>query len=317
VRRVLHSFGPVVVGRGVVQLSAYVDTAIASLLGARALSTLVYAQTIYLIPVSLFGMSVSAAALTEMSRDTAAGEAAYAKLRERITSNARRIAFLVVPSAAAFLFLGDVIGAALLQTGRFTAADTRYLWYLLMGSAVGLVASTQGRLYASAFYALKDPTTPLRYAIVRVALTTVLAWSTGMYLPGLLGIPAHLGGAFITMVTGLVAWLEAYLLHRKLVQKVGPMGLPKGFLARLWTGAVLAGLVGVGLKLAFTRFLGPMHGLDGEWAAGLLVPPRLHPVVAAGIILPVFGVLYFAVTAALGVSEATGIFRKVLRRLGR
>ena len=46
VRQVLRSFGPVVLGRGVVQISAYVDTAYASLISARALSTLTYAQTI-------------------------------------------------------------------------------------------------------------------------------------------------------------------------------------------------------------------------------------------------------------------------------
>src|SRR5690606_7661922 len=68
VRRVLSNFGPVVVGRGVVQLSAYVDVALASLLSARVIANLTYAQTLYLLPVSLFGMSVSAAELPEMSR---------------------------------------------------------------------------------------------------------------------------------------------------------------------------------------------------------------------------------------------------------
>ncbi|HYO74007.1 MAG TPA: murein biosynthesis integral membrane protein MurJ, partial [Archangium sp.] len=143
VRQVLRSFGTVVIGRGVVQVSAYVDTSYASLIADRALSTLTYAQTIYLIPVSLFGMAVSAAELPEMSRATGEGQDVATKLRERIEGGSRRIAFWVVPSAAAFLFLGDVVGAALLQSGRFNSADTRYLWYLLMGSAVGLTASTQ------------------------------------------------------------------------------------------------------------------------------------------------------------------------------
>src|SRR5690606_31130098 len=54
VRRVVTNFGPVVVGRGVVQLSAYVDVALASLLSAQVIANLTYAQTIYLLPVSLF-----------------------------------------------------------------------------------------------------------------------------------------------------------------------------------------------------------------------------------------------------------------------
>ena len=44
----------------------------------------------------------------------------------------------------------------------------------LAGSAVGLLASTLGRLYSSTYYALGDTRTPLNCAIVRVALTTVL-----------------------------------------------------------------------------------------------------------------------------------------------
>jgi putative peptidoglycan lipid II flippase len=317
VRRVLRSFVPVVFGRGVVQFSAYVDTNLASRLGERALSSLMYAQTIYLIPVSLFGMAVSAAELPEMSRESGSGEEAHAKLRERLTASARRVAFLVVPSAAAFLFIGDVVGAALLQTGRFSAADSRYLWYLLMGAAVGLLASTVGRLYASAFYALKDPGTPLRFAVIRVALGTVLAWGLGLHLPGWVGLPAYLGAVFITVASGLVAWLESQLLRRELMRRVGAVGMPGSFLARVWAGAALAGLGGLGLKVALTHVLGPMAGAASEWGGGLLAPPQLHPVLTAGAVIPVFGALYFGLTAALGIPESAAIFKKVLRRLGR
>jgi len=59
VREILRNFGPVVVGRGVVQLSAYLDSLLASLLGAAAVSGLAYAQIIYLLPISLFAMSRS------------------------------------------------------------------------------------------------------------------------------------------------------------------------------------------------------------------------------------------------------------------
>jgi putative peptidoglycan lipid II flippase len=106
VRRVVRSFGPVVVGRGVVQLSAYVDTALASLLSARALSALTYAQTLYLLPVSLFGMSVSAAELPEMARATGDLERANERVRERLKAGSLRIGFLVIPSAAALLLRG-------------------------------------------------------------------------------------------------------------------------------------------------------------------------------------------------------------------
>ena len=67
-RAVATNFAPIVTARGVVQISAYLDTVIASFLPIGALSVLGYAQTLYLLPVSLFGMSISAAELPAMSR---------------------------------------------------------------------------------------------------------------------------------------------------------------------------------------------------------------------------------------------------------
>jgi putative peptidoglycan lipid II flippase len=314
VRQVLRSFGTVVLGRGVVQVSAYVDTSYASLISARALSTMTYAQTIYLIPVSLFGMSISAAELPEMSRAAGAGEGVATKLRTRLEAGARRIAFFVVPSAAALLFIGDVVAGGLLQRGRFTAADTRYLWYLLMGSSVGLVASALGRLYASAFYALKDTRTPLRFAVVRVVLGAGAAWFLALRLPGLLGLPEHLGAIFLTLTSGLVAWFESQMLRRTLSRQLGPLGLPPGLLSKLWAAAIAAGLTGLGIKVALARVWGPMPTLAGEWGGNVLAPPALHPVLLfLAVVLP-FGGVYFGITGALGIPEAKAVFQRLLRR---
>ena len=50
-----------------------------------------------------------------------------------MNSGLRQIAFFVVPSAVAFLALGDVVAAALFQTGRFTYDDAVYVWAILGG----------------------------------------------------------------------------------------------------------------------------------------------------------------------------------------
>src|SRR5438067_11666122 len=67
VREVIRNFTPVIVGRGVVQLSGYIDNLLATLLGTAAVSALSYAQIIYFLPISLFGMSVAASELPQMS----------------------------------------------------------------------------------------------------------------------------------------------------------------------------------------------------------------------------------------------------------
>ena len=139
-RLVLGNFAPVVLGRGVVQLSAWLDQLIASFVTAGAASVLFYAQNIALLPVSVFGMAVSVSELTEMSSH--AGADREAKVRERLQAALPTIAFMVVPSAAALLILGDVLAGAVLQSGAFQRADTVWVWAVLAGSSVGLLAGT-------------------------------------------------------------------------------------------------------------------------------------------------------------------------------
>jgi putative peptidoglycan lipid II flippase len=56
VKQVMRGFFPVFMSRGVVQISAFVDAALASFLGQGAVVALGYAQSLYTLPVSLFGM---------------------------------------------------------------------------------------------------------------------------------------------------------------------------------------------------------------------------------------------------------------------
>src|ERR1051326_3661997 len=166
VKQVLRNFFPVFISRGVVQISAFVDAFLASFLGTGAVVALNYAQSLYTLPVSLFGMSVSAAELPAMSKSLGATEVVAETLRRRLDAGLQRISFFIVPSAVAFLALGDVIAAVLYQTGKFTRANSFYVWTILAGSAVGLLASTLGRLYSSTYYALQDTKTPPLYASV-------------------------------------------------------------------------------------------------------------------------------------------------------
>ena len=177
VRAVVTNFVPVFISRGVVQISAFVDSVLGSLLPIGAITGLANAQILYTLPVSLFGMSVAAAELPAMA--SVAGREADDVLRARLDAGLRRIALFVVPSAVAFLALGDVIAAAVLQTGRFEEADARFVWAILAGSAVGLLPSTLGRLYSSGYYALRDTRTPLRFALARVVLAGALELSLG------------------------------------------------------------------------------------------------------------------------------------------
>jgi len=199
VREVLKNFLPVAVSRGVVQISAYVDQSLASLVSraahVAAVAAMGNAQSIYMLPVSLFGMAISAAELPAMSGTLGTDAEVQAGLRRRLNAGLRRIAFLIVPSAMAFFALGDVITAALYEHGKFTHANSVYVWGIIAGSGIGLLASTLGRLYASTYYALRDTRTPLKYASLRVALTVSLGYVCALPLPRWLGIGPQWGAA--------------------------------------------------------------------------------------------------------------------------
>ena len=290
VREVIRNFVPVFVSRGVVQISATVDQIIASKLPDGMVSCLFYAQTISVLPVSLFGIAIAAAELPEMSSAIGSEEEKARVLRERLNGGLRRVAFLVVPSAVAFLMLGDVLTAALYQRGRFTSADVVYAWSILAGSAVGLLASTMGRLYSSAYYAMRDTRTPLRFALLRVALTTLLGLIFALWLPRAFGIDARWGAAGLTASAGIAGWLEFALLRSRLNARIGATGLPARLAMLLWGSAIVAGALSVGLQ---------------QLLAGRT------PVVTGAIVAASFGALYFAATYLLGVPESAAFIRRV------
>ena len=161
-KEAVRKAGPAILGRGVVQLSGYLDLVLASLLAIGAVARLRYAQTLYLLPISLFGMSVAAAELPELARER---DGAIGALRERTVAAVRRVAFFVVPSFVAFVALGDVLVAGLYRAGEFGAADVAVVWLILIGYSFGLLASTTTRIYQSAFFALRDTATPARVGV--------------------------------------------------------------------------------------------------------------------------------------------------------
>jgi putative peptidoglycan lipid II flippase len=255
-----------------------------------------YAQQLYLLPVSLFGMAISAAELPEMSSALGSQEEIAAALRKRLQNGFARMAFFVVPSVVAFLALGDVVVATLYQTGRFGPHDTVFVWMVLAGSTLGLLAVTQGRLCSSAFYALGDTRTPLVFAVVRVILTASLGYAAALPVRRALGWPPEYGAAALTATAGIAGWLEFALLKRSLDRRIGRVPLGGGVVARAWLSALAAAAP----AFALHRFA-----------------PIRQPVLSGLVVLGVYGGGYLAVAHLLGLGEARALARRLLRRRRR
>jgi putative peptidoglycan lipid II flippase len=166
---------------------------------------------------------------------------------------------------------------------------------VLAGSALGLAASTQGRLLASAFYALGDPTPPLRAALVRVALGGVAGFAVVLPLREALGYEARWGAFGLAAAAAGAAWIEYALLRRWLAARIGGVPVPVRFGLGALGAAALAGAAGYGAN-ALAAHLGARG-----WQAALAA-------------IPVFGAVYLGAMLAAGVPEARGLVRRVVRR---
>ena len=282
VREAIRNFIPVVSARGVVNLSALVELQLASFLTAGAVAIMGYAQALYLLPISLFGLAVAAAELPELSRQR---EQAREVLAAQVSDALERVAYFVIPSALACLLFGDVITAAIYQRGEFGRVDTMATYAVLAAYSAGMFASASSRMLSSAFFAVRDTRAPARVAGLRVAVSLLVGGALMFPLDAFEVGPLRLGAVGLGLGTSLAAWLEYGLLRRKLRRALGPHGMARGRLPRLLAAGLLAVAAGYGGELLF-----------GD----------LHPVLAAaGTLLP-FGGAYLASTHLLGLRLGGG-----------
>lgn len=299
VQIILKNFIPSIISRGVVQISSYIDNILASLLPTGAVSALAYAQTLYMLPISLFGMSISASELPEMSSIIGSPEVIHQKLRERLNNGIKKISFYIVPSLCAFLILGNVLVAALFQTGEFNERNTHVVWMVLIGSSIGLLASTIGRLYSSTFFSLKDTRTTLNFAFIRIVSTTMLGYIFAFKLAPMITTDPIYATAGLTASSGISGWIEFTLLKKKLNTIIGKTGIEWRHQSKLWGSAMIAA--------AF--------GLSMNW---YVIPGIVnHPIAKAAAVFSVYGVVYFGITYLIQIQESQNIINKIKSKIKR
>lgn len=295
-RRVFRNFFPAFFTRGVAQISGLIDLTLASYLPIGAVSAIAYAQTLYMLPGSLFGMSVSAAELPAMSSVIGEADEVAEILRDRLRDGLERIAYFVIPCAVAFIALGDVIVAALFQTGQFERDETVWVWQILAAASVGLLASTLGRLTTSTFFVLRDTRTPFKYSIVRLVIGTGLGVLLAFFAPRWMGIDPKFGAMGLTLASAIAGCIEFVLLRRALSTKIGKVEMTAGYLSRVW----ITGLVSGATAWVVYR----ITGAD-------------NPITTAVIVFATFGIVYLALTNLLAIPTALDITSKLSKLRNR
>ncbi|MEL7060521.1 MAG: murein biosynthesis integral membrane protein MurJ [Acidobacteriota bacterium] len=302
VRRALSALGPALAGRGVVQLSLYVDVFLASFLAPGAPSAIAYAATLINLPLGVFGMSVAAAELPELARRDAGS--ASGEIARRVRRGLRQSAFVVAPSVVGLLAFGFLVVGLLYRRGNFGVTDNWLVWAVLSAYALGLLASTMSRLLQNAFFALGDTKTPARVATVRLVASAGLGGFLMLPLDRLsvaatVGLPEparplFFGACGLALASSVAAWSELLLLARALRRALDDRGLGSSGEA----GPVVP-LAPIGAHLLRSLVVAAPVGL-GWWGLAGLGPPFW----AQGlVVLPAFAVVYLGWAWLRGAEE--------------
>lgn len=302
VGRAISAFGPVVAGRGVAQLGGYFDLFLAAFLVEGAIGALGFAQTLYVLPISLFAMSVSASELPELS-------SGRGPTPERIGRGLSQIAFLTVPTVVGYLIFGFLIVTAIFRSGNFGLESTWLVYGILVVYSLGLPATNTSRLLQNVFFAMEDTKTPAKVAVQRVFLAAVVAipamwWLDRFAVTDLLGpLPdsqgLRWGAVGLALGSAVGAWYELLRLRHRLADEVNGFQIPAG---RGWkmTGLALAAAAVAGAVWWLVPF-------GGAWAG------RLAAVVVVGL----FAALYLVAAHLLGFPEIETWVGRFTRRLRR
>src|ERR1700760_4400772 len=273
IRAFFRALGPATLGSMGTQVAMFADTIIATFLPAGALSALYYADRLNQLPIGVIGIAIGTVLLPEMSRRLTSEDHEGASIAQRRAFDFTLL--LSVPFVTAFLVVPDPIMRAMFARGAFTKGDAAAAGATLAAYAVGLIPFVLIRSAVATFYARRDTATPVKAALIGVAVNVCLKIA-------LVGPLAQVGLAFATAVG---AWINLSLVIAFAV-RAGYLQLDT-VLLRSMAKFVAAGVVmGAALWLAArfsASYLSGLTTLRDETAFLLLIV--VGAVVYAGAIL--------------------------------
>jgi putative peptidoglycan lipid II flippase len=291
VRETLVNFVPVVSALGLFQISSMVDLEIASHLSVGAASVLNYAGQLYLLPLSLFGIATAAAALPEMARAHAAGQSHH--IGDGVAHAWERVLFYTIPSAVAFIGIGDFIVALMYEGGLFDSLQRVIVHIVLAAYAMGLVAYASSRLLSSVYQAVQNYRMPMIAAGWGIGVSAVVALAVSLpFRDRLVAV------AGIAIGSAVGAHVNLFMLWRGIQPQFGPVDMrgPRSVALRTLGVACAAVVPTLAFRLVADR-------------------ASIH-LLAVGAIL-VYCLTFVVLARAAGLSEANRMVAALMRRIGK
>ena len=284
---------PVILGLALPQVSTIIGKMFASALGNGPQSALMNANKLMQVPLGVFAQATAIAIFPTMAAQAARKETR--ELRQSVNFGIRSILFLTIPASALMIVLARPIVQLILQSGKFTGADTAVTASVLQYFAVGIFAWSAHSIITRGFYALQDSVTP----IVVGTVVTVIFIPMNIPLRNAMGVQ---GLALATSIAATIHMFSMLFLLRKRLK-----GLDGGRLVRSLGGILAATAVTTAVCWVLNGMV--QHRVDER--LGMSAGSRAAVVLA--VCLTVCTAVYGAMAAALKMEEVR-LLRKLIRR---
>jgi putative peptidoglycan lipid II flippase len=200
IREVMILFLPVTISIGIINLDAFINAELGTLVSTHAPSAINDAFRLYMLPQGVFSVAVATVLFPTLSRMAARRDPAG--MRRTLGNGIRQINLLMIPSAGLMAVLATPITRLVYQHGHFHAIDRYYVSTALLWFAFSLPFAGVNLLCSRTFFALKRPWIPTRLAAMNIAVDIVV--SLALYKP--LGIAGLIIGTLAANV--VMTWLQ-------------------------------------------------------------------------------------------------------------
>jgi putative peptidoglycan lipid II flippase len=211
VRRVLALMLPAVFGASVSQINLLLNTVIASFMVTGSVSWLYYSDRLVELPLGVIGVALGTVILPNLSRHAA--ERSSGEFSHTLDWGMRWVMLIGVPATVGLMLLSGPVLATLFYYGEFSRHDLQMSTYSLITYSLGLLSFMQVKILAPGFYARQDTRTPVRFAMISIAVN--MGFNLAVVVPMiLLDVPApHAALALATTVAG---YINVWQLYRSL-----------------------------------------------------------------------------------------------------
>jgi putative peptidoglycan lipid II flippase len=313
VKKIGRLAGPRVFEVAILQISKTAELYLASLISTASYAYYYFANSIQLLPVGLFGMSIAKAALptlASLADDTK-------KFKRTLFNSLNQMAFFILPLAAVLIVLRIPIVRLIYGRRLFDWESTLETGMIVSAFGFGIFFQGANALLARAFYALHDTKTPVKISVIGIILITVLDF----ILIREFNLPVWGLAAAFTFGSGVQTVLLYYLINRRLDKfSVGELvPIIKITFATIFSGSVMYLLLKIFDRSVWIQrlsFLGKFDGtrdlvferfvLDTRYSFNLLI---------LTIAVSLVGVAVYLATLILLRSKEVGVFFNLSKRI--